>query len=214
MSGVVDVAAEVRAAWERVQQAIDLANTVRVEVAEAHERFQAVSRGSGRAEAMVAAARWGQAREHLDRMVGRLLSGGEAAQRYMVALGGGTGSGAGGPVVAGTGVAGPAPREAEPEDRGGRGAKIRRSLTRKIDDIADISHDTAVVSRNLLPHGHGGPVSSQTGTAPLPPDSGPPGMPDLLSGLLAATIFAAEGAARIGTYFRRIWGSHGDRKTS
>lgn len=83
MTTLDEVVAILRTAQQRVEDAITMSGQARRELAKAETRLCAVTQGSGRAESRAAVRRWATARDHLDRMIPRLILGNEALDAYL-----------------------------------------------------------------------------------------------------------------------------------
>jgi hypothetical protein len=200
---LVDLIAELRAAKKCAEAAIERAAAARTKIEKAEHQFTASARGSGRPEARATPQGWAAAREHLDKTIGRLLTGGHAVDAYIDLLGGGAAG------TAGVGEASTAGSRdvPEPKDRASRRTRLRRELVRRGDEVVDATHDTTDAIRNLLPGGPG-PAKTHTVSPAAPPGDLQPGVPDYAAGLLAGGIVAAEGAAKVGRALRRLKETH------
>jgi hypothetical protein len=198
-----ELIAQLRAAKKHADEAIGQIAAARAEVNTAEQEFRATVRGSRRPEAVATPERWEAARDHLDKVIGRLLTGGHAVDVYIDLLGGGA---SGTAVVGQPSPAAPAPLP-EPEDHASRLKRLRKELVRKGDDVIDATHETVNHIRNLIPHGHG-PTTTHMAAPATPPADQQPGVPDYATGLLASGIVAAETAAKVGQALRRLKEKH------
>lgn len=200
MTNLGDLIGELRAAQARATAAMEQAATARKEIEKAERQFRATTEGSRRPEVRAAPGRWAAARGHLDKTIGRLLTGGHAVDVYIDLLGGGAAGTArvGEPSTAGSTEA------PETEGRVGRLRRLRRELVRGGDDVVDATHDTTDAIRNLVPRGHGPatPHTASPGVSPADQQAG--GVADFATGLMAGGIVAAEVAAKVGRAMRRL----------